>query len=538
VPGNRGWDSADPAVSGLIPRRRLLWSLSFLTLTAPSVLPQNRGVNPGPSSLSVKLGCLLICLFGLPFAAFGLYAFSQALKLIGAPPGGQSFWYPLMFGLIFSGVGFGLIFLALTGGKRYARQQYLQGEHPAEPWLWRADWAAGRVKSRTESNMIGIWIGTIFWNLISWTIAIFAVPGAVQQKGTAAYVALLFPAFGIPLLIYAIRQTIAFFEFGKTYFEMASVPGVIGRELKGSIQARFPHSTNHGVALRLSSVHRYVTGSGKTQTTNENILWRDEAELNSGELCPGPSGTTIPVSFHIPFDAQPTEEMSASDKFLWLLEATANLPGVDYHDVFEVPIFRTAQTPTAAEEAAEEVTFAARALETVRPERLSIHVQQIAEGTEFYFQAARNKSFAVSATIFAAIFGSMGYFLAHTRAPFIFPLAFGGFGLLLGYFAVQTWFGTTRVVIGSSLMLQSGLLGGGKVRRIAFADIANISDKITAQQGGGTGTPYYDIEMTLHDGRRLTLGRSVRDKHEVEWLVSEMRRLVGLKEKSAAAGMA
>ncbi|MGA8773116.1 MAG: hypothetical protein WB536_01925 [Terriglobales bacterium] len=492
-------------------------------------------MNPGPSA---KLGFLLICLFGLPFAGFGLFAFSQALKLIGAPPGGQSFWVPLMFGLIFSGVGFGLIFLALTGGKRYARQQYLQGEHPAEPWLWRADWASGRVKSRTEGNMIGTWIGTIFWNLISWTVAISAVLGTVNQKGPVVYVVLLFPAIGILLLIYAIRQTIAFFEFGKTYFEMASVPGVIGRELRGSIQARFPHSPDHGVTLRLSSVHRYVTGSGKTQTTNENILWRDEAELNSNQLCPGPSGTTIPVSFHVPFNAQPTDKMSARDEFLWLLEATANLPGVNYHDVFEVPIFRTAQTPTEAEEAAEEATFAARTPETMRPDHLSIRVQQVAEGTEFYFQAARNKSFAVSTTIFAAVFAGIGYFLTHIRAPFIFPLAFGGFGLLLGYFTVQMWFGTTRVVIGNGLTLQAGLLGGGKVRRIALADIASISDKITAQQGGGTGTPYYDIEMTLRDGRRLTLGRSVRDKHEVEWLVSEMRRLAGLKEKSAAAGMA
>jgi len=103
---------------------------------------------------------------------------------------------------------------------------------------------------------------------------------------------------------------------------------------------------------------------------------------------------------------------------------------------------------------------------------------------------------------------------------------------------VQMWLGTSRVVIGNSLRLQSGLLGGGKVQQIAFSDIASISDRITAQQGGGTGTPYYDIEMTLRDGKKLTLGRTVRDQHETEWLVSEMRRLTGLDRKSMTAGMA
>lgn len=495
-------------------------------------------MNPASTNSSSKLGFVLICLFGLPFAGFGLFAFSQAIKLMGAPPGGQSFGYPMMFGVIFSGIGFGLMYLALTGSKRYARMQYLQGEHPTEPWLWRADWAAGRVQSRTQGNAIVIWVGAIFWNLISWSVAIFAVPSAVKQKGPAAYFALLFPAIGIFLLVYAIRQTIAFLEFGKTYFEMANVPGVVGRELKGCIQARFPHSPDHGVTLRLSSVHRYSTGSGDTQTTTENILWRDEAELNSGQLCAGPAGTTIPVAFHIPADAQQTQRLGPRDEFLWLLEAIASVPGVSYHDVFEVPIFRTAQTPTGAEETSEQAVFAVHTHEAQRPERLSVQVQQVAEGTEFYFPAARNKNFAVSTTVFAVIFGGTAYGLTHTRAPFIFPLAFGLFGVLLVYFAIQMWLGTTRVVIGGSLTLQSGLLGGGKVQQIAFSDIATISSKINGQQGGGTGTPYYDIEMTLRDGRKLTLGRSLRDKLETEWLMSEMRRLTGLDRKSMTAGMA
>lgn len=495
-------------------------------------------MNPAPNNRGALLGFLLICLFGLPFAGFGLFAFSMAIKQIGTPAGGQSFWYPLMFGVIFSSIGFGLIFLALTGRKRYASQQQVQAEHPAQPWLWRADWASGRVKSRTEGNMIVSWVFTIFWNLISWTIAIFALPAAVQQKGPGAYFVLLFPAIGICLLIYAIRRTIAFLEFGKTYFEMAGVPGVIGRELKGTIQARFPHSPDHGVTLRLSSVHHYVTGSGNTRTTHDNILWRDEAELNSAQLCPGPSGTTIPVAFKIPFDAQSTEKVGPQDEFLWLLEATANVPGVDYHDVFEIPVFRTAQSPTGAEEAAEEAAFAAHAPDLARPQQLTIQVRPVADGTEFYFAAARNKSFAVLTTVFAAIFGGIGYGLTHTHAPFIFPVAFGGFGLLLGYITMKMWLGTTRVVIGNVLTLQSGLLGGGKVQQIALSDIATIADKITAQQGGDTGTPYYDIEMTLRDGKKLTLGRTVRDKHEVEWLVSEMRRLAGLDQKSMTAGMA
>lgn len=494
------------------------------------------GVNSLPTSAGGKAVAAFFFLFGSPFAIFGLWAFSQAFKLIGAPPGGQPFMYPFMFGTIFSGIGFGFMYLAIAGNRKYTHQLNIQALHPAEPWLWRDDWAAGRVKSNTKSKMILSWIFAAFWNLISWTMTIFAFPDAVRQKGTGAYFMLIFPAVGILLLSYAIRETLKFFEFGKTCFEMASVPGVVGRDLKGSVHARFPHSPDHGVRLRLSCVHRYTTGSGNTATTNENILWRDETELSSGQIYPGPAGTTIPVSFHIPRDAQPTEKINSRDEFLWQLEASATVPGVNYHDVFEVPIFRTAQTPTTdEEEQAEAPAFGMHVPQLARPQNLTVRVQPVAGGTEFYFPAARNKGFALSITVFALIFGGIGYAVSYSRAPIIFPLAFGGFGLLLGYIALKAWLGTSRVVIGSSLTLQSGLLGGGKARQIAFSEIASISDRIGAQMGGGTGTPYYDIQLTLNDGTKLTLGSTLRDKHETEWIVSEMRRLAYIKEKTMMA---
>lgn len=480
------------------------------------------------TNLPGRVGVLLLCLFALPFAGFGLFALSQAIRLAGAGPGNPAFWYPLIFGLVFSSVGFGLIFVALTGAKRYARQQRLQVEHPSEPWLWRADWAQGRANSKMRTDLIVGWVFAIFWNLISTPITLLVVPAAVKQKGAIACFVLVFPAVGLLLFVYAIRQTIAFFEFGKTYFEMSTLPGVIGRELKGNIDARFPHSPDHGVHLRLSCVHRVTTGSGNSQSTTENIMWRDECDLNSAQLYPGPAGTTIPVAFSIPLAAHPTEKVSPRDEYVWLLEALANVPGVNYHDIFEVPVFRTSQTPAQEEETAAETTFATTSAVT-RPEKLTVEVAQSAQGTEFYFPPARNKSFALSVSAFAAFFSGITCFLVlYSRALLVFPLVFGFFSLLLDYISAQLWLGTTRVVIGTSLTLQAGFLGIGRVQEIAFGDIDSISDRITAQMGGGTGTPYYSIELILQNEKKLTLGSTLPDRHEVKWLVSEMRRLAGL----------
>jgi hypothetical protein len=486
-------------------------------------------------NLKAKLGPALVCLFALPFAGFGLFALKESLRLALGGEGNQPFWYPLIFGVVFSGIGFGLISLVIFGSRWTQRQQRVQAEHPAEPWLWRADWAQGRANSRTRNDMRAAWVFGILWNLVSLPVAFLVGPQAVREKGPIALLAWIFPVAGVWLLIRAIRETIAYFEFGNTWFEMSSVPGVVGRELKGEIHARFPHSPDHGIHLRLSTVNRVVTGSGKSQNTIETILWRDEADVSSAQLYPGPTGTIIPVCFQIPADAHPTEKISPRDEFLWLLEALADVPGVDYHDVFEVPVFRTQQSPASTEAA--KTRFEGVAHTEMRPASLSVQVRENAEGTEFYFAAGRNKGFAASLTFFLAIFGLTTLFLIWAHVLLLFPLIFGFFSLVLLYLAVQQWFGTTRVMINrTELTLQSGLLGSGVVRHIALEDIAAFSDRITAQQGGATGTPYYDVELTLKDGKKLTLGSTLPNKREAEWLSQEMQRLTGLRSQSATAG--
>ncbi len=487
------------------------------------------------NSRTNKLGTVVLTLFALPFALGGLAAMWQAIRMATSPNGNQQYWVVALFGLVFTGIGCGLIFLAFYGARLLQSKQRLQAEHPAEPWLWQPDWAQGRVKSKTRANTIGAWILAIFWNIVSMPVAFLTFSQIAKQKSAVALIVLIFPILGVYLLIRAIRQSIALFEFGETWFEMSSVPAVIGRELKGQIQARFPHSPEHGIHLRLSCVHRVTTNSGNSSTTSERILWRDEKDLSSAEIYPGPTGTTIPVLFHIPIDVHPTEKIDTRDEYAWVLEAIADVPGVDYHDIFEVPVFRTQQTPTQSE--VEKFAAQQPQASVTRPGNMTTQVRQTLNGTEFYFPAARNKSFAGSVTAFLVMFSAITFVITN-RAPFIFPLAFGFFSLLLLYMTLTLWLQTTRVVISSSsVALQQGWLGGGKTKLIPLDDVTSIADRVTAQQGGASGTCYYDITLTQRDGKTVTLGHTIREGPEKDWLVAEITRLTSIDPKSMSARM-
>jgi hypothetical protein len=463
----------------------------------------------------------------------------SACRGMASPSPQPLLWLPLLFGVVFSVIGFGLIYLALTGNKRMARQKQAQSVHPGEPWMWRDDWAQGRANSAIRGSMASVWIAAVLWNLCVFPYVWLVFPTALHRNPSAVLFLLPFVAAGLFLLFRAVRTTIAVFEFGTTYFVMDSVPGVIGGKLKGSIQARLPHSPEHGFHLRLSCVHLLRTGSGNSRNTWETILWCDDADLGPGQFYAGPMGTTIPVDFHIPRDVQPTDNTNLSDQIIWRLEAMADVPGLDYHDVFEVPVFRTAASSGEGESAASEPgEFANVVAQTRRPDQLTVVVRETDEGTEFYFPPARNRSLAVWTTVIALIVCGVTYFLAHDGAPLIFPIVFGLFALALVCFAAQYGMGTTRLVIGAKVRLQAGLLGGGKTREIALTDVDGFDEKIRSQTLNGTTVPYYDIVLRLRDGQTLTVGKMLSSKRESEWLVSEMRRLTVKDARTVSTGAA
>ncbi|MFI5113537.1 MAG: hypothetical protein ACHP7J_00230 [Terriglobales bacterium] len=144
---------------------------------------------------ATKLGTVLICIFALPFAGFGLFALATAVGQMLSGTGNSSAWLGVIFGLVFSGIGFGLLLAAIFGGRFLKRQQRAQAEHPAEPWLWRQDWAQGRVQSDTRPGMIGAWVFAVLWNLVSMPMLIF-IPQQAAKK-PVAYLGLLFPSLGL-----------------------------------------------------------------------------------------------------------------------------------------------------------------------------------------------------------------------------------------------------------------------------------------------------------------------------------------------------
>ena len=489
-----------------------------------------------------KVGPIFLTIFALPFLGGGLF-FLYGLLVSSPNVHASNRATGIFVASFFVFVGGGLIFAGFKGYGLLKKQAALQEANPLSPWLWRADWASRRAESQRKKNYIGAWILAAFCNLITLPILANVVPKLIRTSDPRAIIPLLFGLAGLILVLYAIRLTIRHERFGNTYFEFDSLPFSPGERVGGRIHLRFETQAAHGIDLRLSCVRRVVTGSGNNRSTSQMSLWQADKNVPSGAVGSGPLGRAIPVDFELPAESLITDHSNASDQVLWLLHAQADVPGVDYADDFELPVFRTATSPQAvsdsqsqASSAASSVGFAtARSIDAdsgavPQPARMKVVVSMHDGGTEFYFPPFRTPGRALVLLLVSGLFSGAVYALFRSHVPFFFAAFFslGDLLVIFGFFHVA--FGSARIGVGNGEILsRGGVLGFGPTRRTAFSEVASIVPVGMMQQGGNSWNAVYAIRMQTKDGKKFTLADEISSREEARWVVSQLETLAGLK---------
>ena len=478
------------------------------------------------------------------FMAFGL-AFARNL-LFGDPSRiNGNLWVGVLFSAIFASIGGGVIYAGIYGNRKLKEQAAVEESNPQSPWLWRQDWQASRAESRNRNSAFGLWAAAIFVNGIVFTIAVSVVPQLWRTSDPKAFFPLVFCVVGLILAGAAIRASIRRKRFGQTYFEFASLPFSPGRTLKGAIHLRFNTDARHGIDLSLSCVRQVITGGGKNRSTLRSVLWQADKNVPQASLAPGPMGdAVIPVEFSIPSDAYESNHDDPNDQVLWLLHAQADVPGVNYSDDFEVPVFRLTPSPASAAASVSEPTpiflsdapgaaappaFQSDPTDVAAPQNPKVVVSAGTDGsTEFYFPAFRNPSQVLVLIFFTAVWTAIVYFLAHSKAPLFFTAVFGLFEIPLIYGLIYAALVSFRIRAGNGkIVRRRALLGVGGTREFLFSYIAQILPVTKPQQPGTPAS--YSLRLQMKNGEKATLVDMINDRQEARWVAAQLEKLAGLK---------
>ena len=477
-------------------------------------------------SANAGAGCLM--LFGLPFALAGLGALWAAYSewTSGAPQ--ENWWVAAVVGGVFALVGGGIILGGWIGRGKMLEQAELERRYPNQPWMWRPDWAQGRVDSDARGVMLFAWVFTVFWNGVSWVPLIVGFNQLPGDNWVLLLIA-LFPLVGLFLLTWAVRATLRYRKFGVSRLELTTLPGVVGGRLAGRIDTRLSEAPAGGVRLSLDSIR--LERSGKS--TRERLLWKADQAVPAARLSQGFEGVSIPIDFPIPRDAE--ESSSGSYRSLWRLSADAAVAGVDFQASFEVPVFRTAESDRAERADAPSGntwTFAsdrepafdiAKASFVQRPSPMG--------GVEYYFAPRSQGRGAPAAVVFLLIWLGAMAAMIHFEVPLFFLALWGLFACLIALAALDALFGSSTIRIeGDQIHAAHRILGLGPTRAIRFGEIAKIQTTVGSTQSQTltqAARAWWTVRAVRKTGNDFVIAQNLRDKSEAEWLAAEIRRKTG-----------
>jgi hypothetical protein len=213
-----------------------------------------------------------------------------------------------------------------------------------QPWLKNRRWKSGRIRDQSSKFVFFSILFSIILNGFACLVMV-----SVFQDHAAGNALFIFPVIliiaGAAMLAWTIRQIMVRVKFGRSVFELETLPGVIGGYLAGTIRAPVILDAAKGVKLELEccQIAHGRDFTGKTTAPREETLLTARQTLGH-DLPHDGRCTCIPVSFEIPANAKPSGYGGPSSIF-WRLRARAAMSGADYDASFIVPVY---QVPNAA----------------------------------------------------------------------------------------------------------------------------------------------------------------------------------------------
>jgi len=291
---------------------------------------------------------------GLIFIAVGIYIMLAGFgithigKLLVDP------WVVVVVGIVFALFGVALFYqvssasVSSPGFDRYGQNLIIQAEE-------------------RPAKLVSNWFITLIWNGIVGVFWFLILSGAKGEGSIwVAYVVLaIFTPIGLWLIYWSIKVTLSAIRFGSIPLHMNPSPDSKHRTLMASLQVPRIHvlkTLNTKLTCYEVRWERYRDSKGRTRTSqSKKEFWRSAIQH-----IPVRPGSRVEISIDIP-PLLPGTSVSLNagyntvnldtDYYAWMLEVTADVPGVDLYRTYEVPVAEaTAAMQSAAAHTDTEVT--------------------------------------------------------------------------------------------------------------------------------------------------------------------------------------
>jgi hypothetical protein len=297
----------------------------------------------------------------------------------------------------------------------------------------------------------------------------------------------------------------------------------------GSIDLNMPFDANAKYQLTLTSIHSYMSGSGKNRSRNEKAKWQDRIVAHAE---PGGKGTRLTFRFDVP-EGQNESDAEQDDSYhLWRLSLTADLPGTDLNRDYEIPVYATAQRSRY---------LSNRIVEKARAEQSNIDAASVRDivnlatgstGKRMFFPIGRFFSSSIGGVIVGAIFAAAGWYLIVKEGHSVFGSVFGGLGALIAIGCFYMICNSLEIRQDGARIVTIRRLLGIPIshKTIHKGDIVELKKKSNFKtQSGGKHTIFYNIHAIDREGNKFVVGEGFKGESEANAAKDLIRREFGLR---------
>ncbi|NLE57539.1 MAG: DUF3592 domain-containing protein, partial [Planctomycetes bacterium] len=421
-------------------------------------------------------------------------------------------FFSLLFAVVFGGVSVVVVWFGRIKRRRNRLTEALRLEHCDRPWMCKTAWAEGRI--RPQQKIGRMWLFAILWNGLSLPTVLLSVPDALRSGQYWMLILLLFPLIGLVLLSAAIVATLRHRRYGRSRFDMETVPGVIGGYLRGTLVITGDIAGIEDISVALRCINRVTRRKGEGDETTERPMWEDARTLRAGTATYGQTELCLPVDFQIPYDCLPCDDSNPKDQILWQLTAKADIPGANLDLKFDVPVFRTEASQTTIGEAPEKTACS----------------EAIIEGTESPLPRKMWREAGLSGDLILVVSGWPGWatFILTTVAAtgvligggiwlrsvwqnggwsILMPAALCLAGAVALRAVIRGFLGSTRITVSlAEVIIERWPRFLHRKVEIPAIDIQEIKISDSAQvRSGSEMTQYYVVHLVTTHGRKIKL---------------------------------
>jgi hypothetical protein len=483
-------------------------------------------IDPATTERGRKLAFGCVAAFTLPFFVAGASVLWMGIRSLrnGAPL--VAWMTPTIIGAVFISIAALVFSMTFFGLRTTAAGIELRMRNPDKPWMWRKDWADGAVVSNSNALSYAMLVFALIWNAISIPAFVVVIERRLYRTSPIVLVVALFPLIGVLLFVSAAYKVLRAHKYGQSRVMLNHIPIPIGTRFTGEIVTRLKERPANGFVVALACVRRVTTGSGRNNTTTESVVWRDELRVNSASAIPTNDGLRIPFAFTPPDEAEPSDERVISNRVIWRLDVSAEVPGIDFADSFELPVFQVGE----ARHEAEVRRFAPSESDAAawRPAAESkIRIENTREGGEEIHIDTRPKlRETIPAFLFLFVwFGALGL-VTSAGAPIVFPILFAIIGLFVMLVVIDSAIGRSVIRTDpTGITVKRIWFGPGSSSTIPAAQIESVVAIPTSN------SPYYEVDVIRLGGMKVRVAGSIHDRHDAEMLAARIARGVAIASR-------